>query len=71
MGFVYRKANKYLHYDEWTTHTGSHKTAEWVTNLNDATVFYTLPPYALRVEELKDAERLAARETRTVNLIVR
>ncbi len=69
MGVVYRKNGLYLQYSEHTTHTGTHRDAEWVENLNQATVFYFLPPYALRKDEkLDEAERLEAIEIRTVTL---
>lgn len=68
MGFVYRKDEKYLNYCETHTHTGTHRYVEWVDDLNKATVFYSLPPYQLRLSALKEAERLEVIETRTVTL---
>lgn len=68
MSAVFKKDGKYLRYHENTTHTGTHRTAEWVDDLQRATVFHSLPPYRLRQDELKDAEKLEATETRTVTL---
>lgn len=69
MGSVFKKNGKYLRYHEHTTHTGTHRTAEWVEDLQRATVFHTLPPLRLRQDEqLQDAEKLEATETRTVTL---
>lgn len=68
MGYVYHKNGKYLNHHEYTTHTGTHREVEWVEDLNRARVFYSLPPYALRKDELTDAEMLQATETRTVSL---
>jgi hypothetical protein len=69
MGTVFKKEGKYLRYSEYTTHTGTHRNAEWVDDLQRATVFHTMPPLRLRQDEqLQDAERLKATETRTVTL---
>ncbi len=68
MSAVFKKDGKYLRYFESTTHTGTHRQAEWVDDLQMATVFHTLPPYRLRQDELKDAEKLEATETRKVTL---
>lgn len=69
MGTVFKKEGKYLRYSEYTTHTGTHRSAEWVDDLQRATVFHTMPPLRLRQDEqLQDAERLKATETRTVTL---
>lgn len=70
MGTVFRKEGKYLRYSEHTTHTGTHRNAEWVDDLQRATVFHTMPPLQLRQDEqLQDAEKLEATETRTVTLM--
>ncbi len=69
MGIVFRKTGKYLRCSERTTHTGSHRDTEWVDDLQQATVFYGAPPLRLRQDEqLQNAERLEAVETRTVTL---
>lgn len=68
MGVVYVKDGKYLRYMEWQTHTGTHRQADWTGDLQQATVFHSLPPYRLRQDELKGADRLIATETRTVTL---
>jgi len=69
MGRVFKKNGKYLRYSEYTTHTGTHRRAEWVDDLQLATVFHALLPLQLRQDEqLQDAERLEATETRTVTL---
>lgn len=69
MGTVFKKEGKYLRYSEHTTHTGAHRNAGWVDDLQQATVFHTMPPLRLRQDEqLQDAERLEATETRTVTL---
>lgn len=69
MSAVFKKDGKYLRYRENTTHTGTHRTTEWVDDLQRATVFHSLPPYRLRHDELKGAEKLEATETRTVTLM--
>lgn len=69
MGTVFKKGGKYLRYSEHTTHTGTHRSAKWVDELQLATVFHTQPPLRLRQDEqLQYAERLEATETRTVTL---
>lgn len=69
MGAVFKKDGKYLRYSEHTTHTGTHRSAKWVDDLQLATVFHTQPPLRLRQDEqLQDAEKLEATETRTVTL---
>lgn len=69
MGIVFKKGGKYLHYNEHTTHTGTHRYVSWVDDLQQATVFHRMPPLRLRQDEqLQDAERLEATETRTVTL---
>jgi hypothetical protein len=68
MPAVFKKDGKYLRYREWTTHTGTHRAAEWVDDLQQATVFHGPPPYRLRQDELQSAEQLDAVETRTVTL---
>ena len=69
MATVYRKNGLYLKYNKHSNHTGTHRTSKWVEDLQQATVFYCLPPYQLRTEELVDAEVLEAKETRTVELV--
>lgn len=70
MGTVFRKEGKYLRYSEYTTHTGTHQSIEWLDDIHCATVFYIRPPLCLRQnEQLQDAEELKAMETRIVTLI--
>lgn len=68
MSVVYKKDGKYLRYTERTTHTGTHRDAEWVDDLQQATVFHTFPPHQVWRTELKGAEPLDATETRIVTL---
>lgn len=69
MGAVFKKEGKYLRYGGHTTHTGTHRNAEWVDDLQQATVFHTMPSLRLRQDaQLQDAEKLEATETRTVTL---
>ena len=68
MSAVYKKNGKYLRYSEHTTHTGTHCVIKWVEDLQHATVFHMIPPHRLRQDELQGAERLDAKETRTVTL---
>ncbi len=72
MGTVFKKDGKYLRYSEYATHTGAHHNAEWIDDVNQATVFYTMPPVKLlRNEQLLKAEQFEATETRTVTLTQR
>lgn len=61
MSVVFKKDGKYLRCSEATTHTGAHRTCKWVEDLQEATVFYSLPPYRIRQDELQGAERLEVR----------
>lgn len=66
MATVFKKDGKYLKYNERTTHTGTHREAVWVDDLQQATVFYVPPPLCLP----QDVERLEATENRTVLLLM-
>jgi len=68
MSVVYRKEKKYLRYSEWQTHTGAHRKAEWIDDLQMATVFHGPPPHRVQAYMLQDAEALPAKETRLITL---
>ncbi len=63
MGTVFRNSGKYLKYSERITHTGSHRSVEWVDDLQDATVFHMLPQWIRRLDLLRDAEELEVIQT--------
>lgn len=69
MSAVFKKDGKFLRYSEATTHTGTHRNAEWVEDLQQATVFYAPPPYQLRKDGLAGAKRVEVLETRAVAIV--
>lgn len=66
MGYVIRVDGSYLRRSAQTTHTGTHTTDEWVTDVDRATVFYR----PVMCSEI-GYEKLEAVESRTVTLITK
>ena len=65
MGYVVKKAGRYLCKQKTITHTGIHTFETWTENLNKATVFYDLQTKYL----FDDSEIIEAVKTRTVTLV--
>lgn len=68
MSFIYRKNGQYLRYSEQRTHTGTHFSVSWVSDINQATILGSLPPLRIR-EECKDAEILRVKEHRQLQVV--
>lgn len=68
-GTVYRKEGKYLRYSEALTHTGSRYRAEWVNDLQHATILYGPLPYSVRMSSLLGADQFVAMEQREITLL--
>ena len=68
--FVYRNNGQYLVYNEYTTHTGTHKKVSWTPDINKASVLGWLP-FQLRrdLESMMTLEKLEVKVERTVTIV--
>ena len=65
MGYVVKKAGRYLCKRKTLTHTGVHTIETWTEDVNGATVFYDQQTRRL----FSGAEFIEAMETRAVTLV--
>lgn len=67
MARVFKKGDEYLVYNEHTTHTGTHRTVGWTTDLNKASVLCTMLPYQVR-QEIGEGELIEVKVNYSVQL---
>jgi len=71
MTFALKRDGKFLIFNQYTTHTGTHREPSWTEDINNATIFQSIIalPYDFRDEARNTMEPIAVEVVRTVRIL--